>query len=229
MTQGRCMKILILGATGLVGAMVLEQALADARIEQVIAPSRRNLPVHRKLINPVAPKLESLLPEVANWPVDAVICAMGTTPAKAGSREAFRQIDYELPIAFGKLAHERGAESFALVSSPGASLTVPVYYCRVKGEAERDIASIGFRSLTIVRPGMIGGDRAEFRLAERVVLPIAAALQPLLPRGLHVNPASRIAAILVEAVAAPKPGRHMMTSKDIVGPPAVGGGIPPKP
>lgn len=224
MTQGRGMKILILGATGLVGATALQQALADPRVEQVVAPSRRSLTAHRKLVNPVAPKLDSLLADVANWNVDSVICAMGTTPAKAGSKEAFRHIDYELPIAFAELAHKQGAGSFALVSSPGASLSIPVYYCRVKGEAERDIASIGFKSLTIVRPGMIGGDRAEFRLAERIVMPIAAVLQPLLPRGLHINPAARIAAILVAAAVAPIPGRHMITSKDIVGSP-LGGGV----
>ena len=160
------MKILILGATGLVGATALQQALADPRVDQVVAPSRRSLSPHRKLVNPVAPELGSLLSDVAIGTVDAVNCAMGTTPTKAGSRGAFRHIDYELPIAFAKLAHERGAEFFALVSSPGASLSIPLYYCRVKGEAERDIASVGFKSLTIVRPGMIGGDRAEFRLAD---------------------------------------------------------------
>lgn len=220
------MKILILGATGLVGATALQQALADPRVDQVVAPSRRSLPAHRKLVNPVAPDLGMLLSDAAIGTVDAVICALGTTPAKAGSKESFRHIDYELPIAFAKLAHKRGTESFALVSSPGASLSIPLYYCRVKGEAERDIASIGFKSLTIVRPGMIGGDRAEFRLAERIVLPIAAALQPLLPRALHINLASRIAAILVEAAVAPAPGRHMVTSKDVVGLPTASGDVP---
>ncbi len=216
------MKILILGATGLVGATALQRALADMRVTQVIAPTRRSLPAHPKLVNPVAPQLDALLPDAAGWTVDAAICAMGTTPAKAGSRQAFRHVDYELPIAFAKLAHGQGAESFALVSSPGASLSIPAYYCRVKGEAERDIGNIGFRSLTIVRPGMIGGDRAEVPLAERIVFPIAAALRPLLPTGLHINPASNIAAILVEAAVSPRPGRHMVTSKDIVGRPTSG-------
>ncbi len=211
------MKILILGATGLVGAEALQQALADTRVTQVIAPTRRSLPAHPKLVNPVAPQLDALLPDAASWTVDSVICTVGTTPAKAGSKQAFRHVDYELPIAFATLAHEQGAESFALVSSPGASLSIPLYYCRVKGEAERDLGNIGFRSLTIVRPGMIGGDRAEFRLAERIVLPIAAALQPLLPAGLRINPASKIASILIEAVVVPRPGRHMLTSRDVVG------------
>ncbi len=140
---------------------------------------------------------------------------MGTTIGKAGSKEAFRHVDYVLPLEFAKLAHRQGAESFALVSSPGASLSIPLFYCRVKGELERDIGSVGFTSLTIVRPGLIGGHRAEFRLAERVALSLATALGPLLPRGLRVNPATNIARLLVEAIAAPHPGRHFVTSRDI--------------
>lgn len=210
------MKILILGATGVVGKAVLQRALGDARIGQVIAPTRRSLSSHPKLSNPVAPDFGSLLSEAADWAVDAVICAMGTTIRKAGSKEAFRYVDYVLPIAFAKLAHQKGAEALALVSSPGASLSIPLFYCRTKGEVERDIQSIGFRSVTIIRPGMIGGDREEFRIAERIVLPIATCLRPFLPRGLRVNPASNIAEALVDAVITRKPGPHMVTSRDLV-------------
>ncbi len=164
------MKVLVLGATGLVGAAALRRAIDDTRVEQVIAPTRRDLPRHAKLMNPVAPVLDALLDQAADWKVDAVICAMGTTIGKAGSKQAFRHVDYVLPLAFAKLAHRQGAESFALVSSPGASLSIPLFYCRVKGELERDIGAVGFNALTIVRPGLIGGHRAEFRLAERVAL-----------------------------------------------------------
>lgn len=208
-------KVLILGATGLVGGEALRRALNDPRIGQVIAPTRRPLLHHAKLINPIAPKLDLLLPAAADWYVNAVICAMGTTPSKAGSKEAFRQVDYVLPIAFAKQAHQLGAEAFALVSSPGASLSIPLFYNRTKGEVERDITSIGFKSLTIVRPGSIGGDREEFRPAERLVLPLLKILRPLLPRGLRINPAARIAEVLVEAAVTAEPGRHMITSRDM--------------
>ncbi len=210
------MKILILGATGLVGKNVLRLALEDARIGQVIAPTRRSLPLHPKLVNPVAPELDALLPEAAHWAVDAVICAMGTTIGKAGSKAAFRHVDYVLPIAFATRAHQQGAEALALVSSPGASLSVPLFYPRIKGEVERDMKRIGFKSVTIVRPGMIGGHRDEFRLAERIVFPLATLLRPLLPKGLWINPAASIAGVLIEAAVTRPVGLHMVTSKDIV-------------
>src|SRR5271170_7250268 len=116
-TRGTAMKVLILGATGLVGKSALMQAVTHPAIAQVIAPTRKPLPPSSKLSNPVAERLELLLPEVLTWGVGAVICALGTTSGKAGSKEAFRQVDYVLPLAFAKLAHQQGAETFALVSA----------------------------------------------------------------------------------------------------------------
>lgn len=210
------MKILILGATGLVGRQVLALALADARIEQVIAPTRRNLAPDPKLVNPIAPELETLAPDAAQWQVDAVICAMGSTMRKAGSKAAFRHADYGIPLAFATQAYRHGAKTLALVSATGASPSVPIFYLRVKGEVERDMRNIGFPSLTIVRPGMIGGHREEFRLAERMMFPVARILRPLLPKGLWINPAAHIAAALIQAAVAPKPGLTMVISRDLV-------------
>ena len=112
--QELMVKLLILGATGLVGMNVFRKALEDKRFSQVIAPSRRSLPTHRKLVNPVSSDLATLLPDATDWVVDAVICAMGTTIGKAGSKEAFRHVDYVLPLAFAKRAHQRGGQAFAL-------------------------------------------------------------------------------------------------------------------
>src|SRR5258705_5882116 len=108
------MKVLILGATGLVGGEVLRLALADSRVESAIAPTRRNLTMHPKLSNPTPVDLSSLLGDAASWKIDAVVCAMGTTIGKAGSKEAFRNVDYVLPLSFAQLAYENGARGFAL-------------------------------------------------------------------------------------------------------------------
>jgi uncharacterized protein YbjT (DUF2867 family) len=208
--------VLILGATGLVGGEALQRALREPRVEWVIAPTRHPLPEDPKLRNPVATELDALLPEAAGWAVDAIICAMGTTMKKAGSKEAFRHVDYDLPLAFGRLACRAGANTFALTSSKGASPTSPFFYTRTKGELERDIAQIGFRSLLIVRPSIIGGDRAESRPAERLALRLAGLLSPILPRGLRVSRASRIAEVLVEGAVAPIPGVRVMGSESLV-------------
>jgi hypothetical protein len=72
-----------------------------------MAPTRKPLTKHDKLMNPMAPRLELLLPEVTGWGPDAAICATGTTIMKAGSKEAFRPVDHYLPLSFARLAHKQ--------------------------------------------------------------------------------------------------------------------------
>src|SRR5580692_6810454 len=172
------MKVLILGATGLVGRSALAQALARSAVTQVIALTRKPLATQDKLMNPVAPELERLLPKVATWRPDAAICATGTTIKKAGSKEAFRSVDHDLPLSFARLAHQAGTQNFALVSAIGASVDSSFFYARVKGELERDVREVGFRSLTILRPSIIEGERDEGRLAESLVLKLSHFLAP---------------------------------------------------
>jgi cytochrome o ubiquinol oxidase subunit II len=208
----RRMRVLILGATGLVGRNALAQVLAQEAVTQVLAPTRKPLAKRNKLVNPVAPKLEQLLPELPNWRPDGVICTTGTTIKKAGSKEAFRSVDHDLPLAFARQAYQAGAQSFALVSAIGASADSSFFYPKVKGELEQDIRQIGFRSLTILRPGMIEGARGEFRLAESIALTLSRFLAPVLPKRFHVNPAPIVALALVDAILVGEPGCHFRYS-----------------
>jgi uncharacterized protein YbjT (DUF2867 family) len=202
------MKILLLGASGLVGKSVLAQALAHPAVTSVVAPTRQPLAPHPKLKNLVSDHLESLLSEGVAHGVDGVVCALGTTISKAGSKETFREVDYVLPLAFARSAHDHGAETFVLVSASVASVSSSMFYPRIKGEIERDIELVGFKSLTIVRPSLIGGERDEPRFREGIALRLMSIFAPILPKKFHVNPASAIAAAILDAVTTAKPGRH---------------------
>jgi uncharacterized protein YbjT (DUF2867 family) len=208
------MKLLVLGASGLVGKHVLSQALAHPAVTSVVAPTRKPLLAHPKLINPVSDRIESMLDAARG--VDGVVCALGTTISKAGSKEAFREVDYVLPLGFAQSAHENGAETFILVSASVASVNSSIFYPRIKGEIERDIELVGFRSLTIVRPSLIGGERDEPRFREGVALRLMGIFAPVLPKKFHVNPAPVIAAACLHAVTAGEPGRHFRYSETLI-------------
>ncbi len=96
------MKLLLLGATGLVGRNVLQLALQDQRVRQIIAPTRHPSCSSLELVNPVAQELDTLVEEVAAHSADSMISAVGTTIGKAGSKQAFYQVDYVLPMTFAK-------------------------------------------------------------------------------------------------------------------------------
>jgi uncharacterized protein YbjT (DUF2867 family) len=207
-------RILIAGSTGLVGGHVLERLLADDRWTQVVAPTRRPLAAHPKLVNPIV-DYEALPLDAPWWEVDAAISTLGTTLRQAGSREAFRAIDHGYIMAIARAVRDRGATRFGLNSALGADPGSLNFYLRTKGKIERDIEAIGFASLTIVRPGLLGGERSESRTGERIGLFVARALEPLLPRKWRISEATRVAAALVDGVANGAAGQVIVSSGDL--------------
>lgn len=207
------MRVMLLGATGLVGGQVLPLLLGDRRCSSVVAPTRRALPASAAgLCNPVLDF--AALPDSPAWAqVDAVICALGSTRAQAGSRDAFYRIDHDYPLAFARMARAQGARTFVLNSAAGASARSSFFYNRVKGELEDDLRGLGFPSLTLVRPGLIGGQRSEVRRGEHAAAKVLGVLGPLLPRGWRINPAANIAAALVAAALAAQPGVHVVPAR----------------
>lgn len=208
-------KLLLVGATGLVGRHVLELALADARVASVVAPVRRALPAHPKLSSPQV-DFDRLVPEASWWNADAVICTLGTTMKVAGSQAAFRRVDHDYPLAVARLAHAHGTPTYVLNSAVGADAQSRFFYNRVKGELEQALEAEGYASLTFVRPGLIGGEREEFRLGERLLVSALAWSGPLLPRRWRLNPAPQIAQALLTAALEPQPGRHVVTADRLV-------------
>jgi len=207
--------LMLVGATGLVGGAVPRQALADARVTRIVAPTRRELPPHPKLENPVV-DFEYLPAGAAWWSVDGVICTLGSTMRKAGSQKAFRRVDYNFPLAVARLSRQHGARAFALNSATGADPGSRFFYNRVKGEVEDALRETGFPSLTIVCPALIGGDRGEFRPAELIAMRLLRLAQLVLPRRYRVVPHEWIARVLLEAAITAAPGELIIESEAIV-------------
>jgi uncharacterized protein YbjT (DUF2867 family) len=152
-------RVLLAGATGLIGSRVMQLAI-DHPWLRLIALSRREAPMPR------GARMEMLVADPAGWPQavtaiapEAVICALGTTIRKAGSEEAFREVDYDLVLSLAKAAREANVANFVLVSSAGADAHGKAFYFRVKGEIEAAVTKLRFRRLDILRPGLLRGSR----------------------------------------------------------------------
>lgn len=206
---------MLFGATGLVGGAALTLALADARVARVVAPTRRPLAPAPRLENPIV-DFERLPAAAPWWAADAVVCALGATIRAVGTRAAFRRVDHDYVVAVARIARDRGVRTFVLTSAIGANRQSVVFYNRVKGEVEASVAAIEFPSLTIVRPGFIGGDRRESRPAESAAVRLVQIIGPILPRRWRVNPAETIARALVDAAVAAVPGCHTVGSAQLV-------------
>lgn len=206
--------IALLGATGLVGRHTLDLLAADPYFSRVVVLARR------KFAEAMAPRVEAHIVEFERLHerpdllgVDQVICALGTTiKAVGGSKEKFRAVDYGIPLAAAKIAQQQGARHFLLVSALGASAESRVFYSRVKGELEDALRTLPFRSVTILRPSLLLGDRSEFRLGEEVAKRFAF-LVPGKYRPIH---ARDVAAALVRSAREDVPGLHILESDEIV-------------
>ena len=193
-------KVLLLGASGLVGGELLRLLRLDARVTSIIAPTRKPLPNMNKLMNPQGENIAELLKTLVE-PVDLVFCCLGTTRKQAGTQAAFRQVDYRLVLVAGETGLRLGARHFLLVSAMGANPHSWMFYNRTKGEAERDLQNQGWPQLTIARPSMLAGKRTTPRLMESLSAPLFA----LLPDKWRLIKAKDVAqALLDEAFSPPQ-------------------------
>ena len=99
---------------------------------------------------------------------DELYCCLGTTIKKAGSKENFRKVDYDMPLQMAKAAFKNGIKSYLLVSSVGANAESSNFYLRTKGEVEHAVKEVGFEKLIILQPSFLLGKRNEFRLGEKI-------------------------------------------------------------
>jgi uncharacterized protein YbjT (DUF2867 family) len=207
--QGRV--ALLAGGSGLVGGHLLRLLLDDTRWDRVVSIGRRELDErHEKLEQRIA-----RLPTVGDLPpVDDVFSALGTTIKKAGSQEAFRAVDHDAVVALAQAARRAGASSFLHVSSIGANAGSRLFYNRVKGETERDVAAVGIASTVAFRPSILDGERAESRPGEQAGLLVMRALNPVLGR-LRPTRAEDVAAAMLEQAARREPGTKTLGAGEI--------------
>ncbi|MCG8908985.1 MULTISPECIES: oxidoreductase [Pseudomonas] len=201
--------ILLAGATGLTGEHLLDRMLNEPTVKRVIAPARRKLAEHPRLDNPVGP-LAELIPHLVQ-PVDTVFCCLGTTLKEAGSEEAFRSVDYDLPLALGERGLALGARHYIVVSALGADSKSSIFYSRTKGELEDALRQQGWQQLTIARPSLLLGQREEIRLAELLAAPFAR----ILPGKLHGIEAIALARALWRLALEPGKGVRVVESDEL--------------
>jgi uncharacterized protein YbjT (DUF2867 family) len=107
-------------------------------------------------------------------------CCLGSTLREAGSQAAFRAIDHDLILSFARGAQAAGAQCLVVVSSIGANCAASNFYLRVKGETELALEALRFKALHLLQPGVLIGERPQWRLAESLARWTLPLLNPLL-------------------------------------------------
>lgn len=193
-------RILLTGASGLVGSHLLRMLIAEPRVSEIVAPTRRPLPSMNKVINLVEEDLTDVLRPL-KLPIDIVFCCLGTTRKQAGSKAAFVHVDYTLVVDSAIAGQRLGAKHMLAVSVHGASVRSLFFYRRVKGEMERALRQQNWPRLTLIRPSLLLGDRQQPRPGEDFLAP----LFKLLPGNWRAVAAKDVAGALMCEAFSPSP------------------------
>jgi uncharacterized protein YbjT (DUF2867 family) len=196
-----------------VGRQLVRRLAADESWREVRALVRRPLGAELSRSNVVSISVDyERLNPAPHWAqASHVFCALGTTMRQAGSREAFRRVDLDYPVALGRATLASGVRHFLLVTAVGASPNSRFFYNRVKGEVEAAITQLGFRSVTIARPSLLLGPRPEPRLGERV----GRILGLLSPQRWRPVQAAQVARALIEAAKRDLPGVRILENSEL--------------
>lgn len=186
---------MVAGASGLTGSHLVQYLCENDAYEKVNIIVRQAIPYsHPKLMTNI--KNIDQVTEDDFEGVEDFFCCLGSTIKKAGSKEAFEQVDLIAPIQMAKYAKAQGAKHVLVISAMGANSHSKFYYNRVKGKMEEKLSSLSIPTVSIFRPSLLLGVRKEFRLGERFG---GFAMKILAP--VFIGPLKKYRAIEAEQVA----------------------------
>ncbi|WP_067687255.1 NAD-dependent epimerase/dehydratase family protein [Nocardia jejuensis] len=215
------MKVILYGATGMIGQGVLKECLADDRVEQVLAIGRSSLgisdPKLRDLVQSDPTDLSAIADELPQY--DACFFCLGVSSVGM-KEEAYRKITYDLTLAVARtLASANPKLTFIYVSGQGTDSTEQgrSMWGRVKGKTENDLLVLPFQAY-MFRPGFVQpmdgvvSKTPLYRAAYAVTGPLIPLLARLAPNAFNDN--RQIGRAMI-AVAASGADDHVLTPRDI--------------
>lgn len=215
----------VIGATGLTGSHLVNFLLHNPAFNKVKVLLRKPSLKAREGLEIIIVDFDDEKNLAAALQGDALFCCIGTTRKKAGGKEEFRQVDFDIPVRCATLAKRQSMGQFLLMSSIGANVHSRFFYMRTKGETEQAVTSLGFRGLHIFRPAALLGKRRKKRLGELLgqwlVLVFYFLLQGRWKKYRPIK-ASTVAKAMMAAAVKGEPGTHIYETdaiKEIAGEP----------
>src|SRR6187399_431486 len=193
------MRASLIGATGLIGGYLLEELLNDPWFDTIRILIRRPIDIsHPKLEKKIVDFNDSDSVLVALSNSDVLFCAIGSTMKKVkGDKEAYRKIDFDIPVKLARFCKMTGCEKFILVSSAGANSKSRNFYQRLKGETDNAVKEFGPKTIHIMRPSLLLGERKEFRLGENIGKAVMTSLSFFIPEKYNAIQGKDVAKVML--------------------------------
>lgn len=178
---------IIFGATGAVGRQLLDLCLNGDIYQKVTVVARRSASLSHAKLNWVEAELNALdgLAPISGLVDGDAFCCLGTTIKAAGSKEAFRLVDFDYVVKTVHFAKKCRVMNFSMISAVGADAKSNSFYNRTKGEVEAAVIAEKIPFLRIYRPSLLKGKRDDFRPVEVIGNIASLLLTPLFFLGLR--------------------------------------------
>ena len=170
---------IILGATGLTGAIILHKLIEDDRYDSIKLFSRSKIEGLPSKVTQFIGDLLKLEKFKLDFKANEVYCCIGTTTKKTPDKAIYKQIDFGIPKMAAKLSKENNIPTFLVISAMGANKNSNVFYNKTKGEMEQAVIQQNIKNTFILRPSLIGGNRKERRFLENIGLNVFKIIEPL--------------------------------------------------
>jgi uncharacterized protein YbjT (DUF2867 family) len=209
------MKVVLFGATGMVGQGVLRECLLDPQIEEVLSIGRsmtgRTHTKLREIVHTDALDYSSLEPELRGF--DACFFCLGVSSAGM-KREDYRRVTFDITLSVARtLAKVNPSMTFIYVSGAGTDSTErgSSMWARVKGETENALLKLPFKAAVMFRPGAIvplhgiTSRTRVYRAAYTIMKPFWPVLRSAFPQLVTTTEQLGRAMLRVAKDGAPKP------------------------
>jgi uncharacterized protein YbjT (DUF2867 family) len=191
--------VIVAGSSGLVGSEAVKLLLDDSSYEEVILLVRKKSEINHPKVKEILFNFNSSEYHIENIQADSMFICIGTTMKKAQTKEAFKEVDLNIPVKLAKLAKKLSVRKVSVISAMGAELHSSFFYNRVKGELETQIISLNLPSVILIRPSLLIGHREEIRFGERVAEKVYKVLPFIYPKKYQPIEASRVALAMIKA------------------------------
>src|SRR5579885_3022203 len=211
---------LLAGASGFVGARVLDALLDAPEVARVLAVTRRPLGrEHPRLANRIV-QFDHLERQLAGSKCQVAFCCLGARVGERGGaeEETLRRVDLGYTLAFARAAKAAGAGRFVVISTAGADVAARSGYLRIKGELEEMLARVGFGALDILQPAIVLGWPREMAIADVVRRAVMPLVNPFLVGARAVNrgiPVGTTAAAMLGTLRSGRRGPQRYTYEGI--------------
>jgi len=173
-------QVILVGASGLIGSHLLTALIESAEISEILLLLRSPLNTTDSKVRELIVNFDELEGFASDIKADIIYSCLGTTKDATPDSNLYRKIDLEYPLKLAGIGKKNGIKQFHLVSSMGANAKSSSSYLKLKGELEEKLIELSLQSLHIYQPSLLTGNRREYRLGEKIAIPIFKLIEPLL-------------------------------------------------